>query len=157
MRVERRHFERAARWVSAAALVVVGGIHIEQYVVDHFSAIPTIGPLFLINFIAATGCALALVVPVPRPRIRALVDVAAAATGVAVSAGAFAALLISEHTPLFGFSERGYRLEIVIALVSEGIAVVALLGLVWAIKPRIARIRHLGPALPEGPAVSHRR
>lgn len=82
---------------------------------------------------------------------------AAASAGIAVSAGAFAALLISEHTPLFGFSERGYRLEIVIALVSEGVAVLALLGLVLAIKPRTARIRRLGPALPEGRAVSHRR
>ncbi|MBV9917994.1 MAG: hypothetical protein JO153_15945 [Solirubrobacterales bacterium] len=157
MRVDRRHFERAARWLSAAALLVVGGIHIEQYVVAHFSVIPTIGPLFLVNFIGATACALALVVPLPSPRVRALVDVAAATGGIAISAGAFAALLISEHTPLFGFSERGYRLEIVVALVSEGIAMLALLGLVWAIKPRVARIRGLRPALPDGASVSPRR
>lgn len=63
MRVDRRHFERAARWLSAIALLVVGGIHIEQYAIAHYSAIPAIGPLFLVNFIAATACALALVVP----------------------------------------------------------------------------------------------
>ena len=36
------------------------------------------------------------------------------------------ALLISEHTPLFGFMEHGYRLEIVIAIVAEAVTIVAL-------------------------------
>ena len=36
------------------------------------------------------------------------------------------ALLISEHTALFGFIEQGYRLEIVIAIVAEAVTIVAL-------------------------------
>jgi hypothetical protein len=35
-------------------------------------------------------------------------------------------LLISEHQPLFGFQEHGYRTAIVIALAAEAIAVVTL-------------------------------
>jgi heme A synthase len=34
--------------------------------------------------------------------------------------------LISEHTPLFGFMEAGYRTPIVVALIVEGAAVVLL-------------------------------
>jgi hypothetical protein len=35
-------------------------------------------------------------------------------------------LFVSEHQPLFGFQEDGYRPGIVIALVAEAVAVVAL-------------------------------
>jgi hypothetical protein len=38
---------RVARAMGAIALLVVGGVHLEQYKVAHFSVIPTIGPLFL--------------------------------------------------------------------------------------------------------------
>jgi hypothetical protein len=36
-------------------------------------------------------------------------------------------LLVSEHTPLFGFMESGYRLAIVLTLVLDGLTI-ALLG-----------------------------
>jgi hypothetical protein len=49
-----------------------------------------------------------------------------AAAGVSVAAAAFAALLISEHTPLFGFSEHGYRFVIVLALASDAVAMAML-------------------------------
>jgi hypothetical protein len=48
-----------------------------------------------------------------------------------------AALLISEHTPLLGFMEHGYRLEIVIAIASEAVAIVSL-GIFLAIADRRA-------------------
>jgi hypothetical protein len=35
-------------------------------------------------------------------------------------------LLISEHQPLFGFHEHGYRPAIVLALAAEAVAVVSL-------------------------------
>jgi hypothetical protein len=35
-------------------------------------------------------------------------------------------LLISEHTPLFGFMEHGYRFAIVLALTSEAVAIATL-------------------------------
>jgi hypothetical protein len=60
-----------------------------------------------------------------------VLDSLAALAGIAVAAGALATLLISEHTPLFGFSEHGYRLEIVIAIAAEVAAILALGGLLW--------------------------
>ena len=120
--------ERVSRGLGALALLVVGGVHLEQYQVAHFSVIPTIGPLFLANFIAATTIGLILLARLTAsvgPR-RLRFDSAAALSGVAVATGSFAALLISEHTPLFGFMEHGYRLEIVIALAAEAVAVVSL-------------------------------
>src|ERR1700731_661399 len=85
---------RIARAIGAVALLVVGGIHLEQYTVAHFSVIPTIGPLFLLNFIAATLLGLILLVPIRssagRPRL--LADSLLALSGLGLSAGAFLAL-----------------------------------------------------------------
>jgi hypothetical protein len=117
-----------ARVLGGVALLVVGAVHYQQYAGEHFSAIPTIGTLFLLNFASATVLGLLLIAPIGlRPRrVPALVDGLAALGGIGVSAGALAALLISEHTPLFGFMEQGYRLAIVIAIASEAAAVVLL-------------------------------
>ena len=119
---------RVARTIGAIALLVVGGVHLEQYTAAHFSVIPTIGPLFLVNFIAATSLGLLLLIPIRRSarRGRLLFDSLAALAGIGVAAGALAALLISEHRSLFGFMEHGYRLEIVIAIASEAVAIVSL-------------------------------
>jgi hypothetical protein len=46
--------------------------------------------------------------------------------GIGLAATSFVFLFISEHQPLFGFQEHGYRLGIVVALVAEAAAVVAL-------------------------------
>ena len=131
------------------ALLIVGGVHLEQYTVAHFSVIPTIGPLFLVNFIAATSLGLVLLIPVRRSarRGRRRFDSLAALAGIGVAAGAVAALLISEHTPLFGFMEHGYRPEIVVAIVSEAVAIVSL-GVFLAIADR--RAHALGATLATG-------
>lgn len=134
---ERTIVWRLARAVAAIALLAVGIVHLEQYTVAHYAEVPTIGSLFLVNFVAATSSGLVLLVPIgPNARApRKLLDAAAAIGGAAVAAGALAALLISEHTPLFGFMEHGYRLEIVIAIVAEAVAFIAL-GIVLALGPR---------------------
>jgi hypothetical protein len=118
---------RVTRFLGASALLVVGGVHLEQYTVAHFSAIPTIGPLFLVNFIAASSLGLLLLIPIGHSvhRGRLLLDSLAALAGIGVAVGALAALLISEHTRLFGFMEHGYRLEIVIAIASEVVVIVS--------------------------------
>jgi hypothetical protein len=109
------------------ALLVVGGVHYQQYHYDFYSAIPTIGPLFLANFVAATGLGLFLLSPLRAPgRLGTTLDRLAALAGVGVAAGAFVGLLVSERTPLFGFSEHGYRFTIVVALVAEAVAMVML-------------------------------
>jgi hypothetical protein len=131
---------RIARAIGASALLVVGGVHLEQYTVAHFSVIPTIGPLFLVNFIAATSLGLVLLVPIRRcvGRRRLLFDSIVALAGIGVAVGALTALLISEQKPLFGFMEHGYRLEIVIAIAAEAIAILSL-GVFLAMADRRAK------------------
>ena len=116
------------RLLAAGSLLAVGGVHIQQYTVQDYRVIPTIGPLFLLNFISGTVLGLYFLVPVGRraSRVRLLVDAVAALAGWLVAAGALVALLVSEHTPLFEFMEHGYRFAIVFAIVSEAVAVVAL-------------------------------
>jgi hypothetical protein len=55
-----------------------------------------------------------------------LLDQLAAVAGVGVATGALTALLISEHTPLFGFREHGYRFAIVLAITWEATAIAML-------------------------------
>lgn len=116
------------RLIAAVSLFAVGAVHIQQYSVENYSTVPTIGPLFLVNFIGGTVLGLYFLIPAgPRAgRWRLLIDTGAALTGCMVAGGALIGLLISEHTPLFGFMEHGYRFAIVFAIVSEGVAVVAL-------------------------------
>ena len=118
----------STRLIGALALLATGGIHLEQYLVADFRVVPTIGTLFLVNFVGGTILGLCLLIPARlfAGRIRRLADTIVAVAGCAVASGALAALLISEHTPLFGFMEHGYRLEIVIAMVAEAVAIVAL-------------------------------
>jgi hypothetical protein len=116
------------RLLAAASLLAVGGVHIQQYIVQDYRVIPTIGPLFLLNFIGGTVLGLYFLIPVGRNagRFRLRVDAVAALTGWFLAAGALIALLVSEHTPLFGFMEHGYRFAIVFAIVSEAVAIVTL-------------------------------
>jgi hypothetical protein len=134
---------RIARAIAAIALLVTGAVHLEQYTVAHFSVIPTIGPLFLLNFIAATSLGLVLLLPIrgAARRSRMLFESMTALAGIGVAAGAMAALLISEQTALFGFIEHGYRPEVVIAIAAEAVAILSLgvflvLAEAWPPPPR---------------------
>src|SRR5205807_1703830 len=53
----------ATRTLGAIALLLIGGIHYQQYRYAFYSAVPTIGPLFLANFIGATMLGLFLLAP----------------------------------------------------------------------------------------------
>jgi hypothetical protein len=122
------HSPAVIRVLGAVALLLVGGIHYQQYRYAFYSSVPTIGPLFLLNFIGATVLGLLLLAPIRSRlgRLGALLERFAALAGVGVAAGGLAALLISEQTPLFGFMEHGYRFEIVLALVAEAVATASL-------------------------------
>jgi hypothetical protein len=113
--------------LGAISLLVAGGVHLQQYTVDHYSVVPTIGSLFLPNFISATVTGVILLIPMGAGvrRTRLTFDAAVALIGIGVALGAFVSLLVSEHIPLFGFREYNYREVIVIALVSEAVAVVS--------------------------------
>ena len=99
--------------------------------------VPTIGPLFLLNFLAGSALGVYFLVPSRGARGwgRRVLDLMAAWAGIAVAGGSLIALFVSERTPLFGFMERGYRLEIVIAIVAEAVAVFALGAMVALRRP----------------------
>lgn len=124
----RRWATAVARFAAALALLATGALHIQQYAVADYRVIPTIGTLFLLNFISATVLGLYLLVPAPASpgRVRHWVDTLVALGGLGVAVTSLIALFVSEQTPLFGFMEHGYRLEIVVAIVSEAAATVAL-------------------------------
>ena len=113
------------RMLGALAVLVVGAVHLEQYFAVHISAVHVIGPLFLLNFIGATMIGIGLLIPSPRLR---LLHILLALAGIGLSATSFVFLFISEHQPLFGFHEHGYRAEIIIALAAEAAAVLLLGG-----------------------------
>lgn len=122
------HPTALTRLVAAASLLAIGAVHLQLYIVEDYRVLPTIGPLFLLNFIAGTVLGLYFLVPA-RPRVgsvRLLIDAVAALSGLGVAVGGAVALLVSEHTVLFGFMEHGYRFAIVFTLVAEGTAIVGL-------------------------------
>ena len=135
------------RLIAAASLLAIGGVHLQQYVVQDYRVIPTIGPLFLLNFIGGTVLGLYFLVPARAQvgRVRWLLDSVAAVSGWTIGVAGLVALFISEAMPLFGFMEHGYRLEIVIAIVAEAVTVVALsvfLALSYRRPDRARRVRH---------------
>jgi hypothetical protein len=122
----RQALSLAARVLGALSLLSVGAVHLQQYF-DLYHGVPTIGTLFVMNFVGATIVGLGLLSPVERVLGRAAVVLLALA-GIAQAATAFVFLYISERAPLFGFQEPGYDpTAIMTARVSE-IATVVFLG-----------------------------
>jgi hypothetical protein len=62
--ISRPALARLARYLGALALLGVGVDHLEQYYADFYSAIPTIGTLFVLNFGSAAVIAAGLAAPV---------------------------------------------------------------------------------------------
>jgi hypothetical protein len=134
-----------ARILGALAVLATGAVHLQQYL-WLYSAIPTIGTLFVLNFAAATVIGLGLLAPVERAvgdRLGAIAVGLLATAGIGMAATAFAFLAVSEHTPLFGFMEPGYDpTAIAAARVSELVSVVSLTGFLvgrFAIGARMGR------------------
>ena len=119
-----------SRYLGAASILVVGAIHAQQYYYAYFSAVPTIGTLFLLSFIGAAVVGTVLFAPVRRlgRRTGDLILALAAVGAIGIALGTLVSLLVSEYMPLFGFMESGYRLAIVLTLVFDGLTT-ALLGL----------------------------
>jgi hypothetical protein len=130
-----------SRYLGALGLVGVGLDHLEQFSADHYSAIPTIGTLFALNFAAATLLAAGLLAPVHRLRGRAwtIAPRLLSAGGISVAAGSLAGLLVSESTGLFGFMEAGYRPAILLAIALEGTTTLLLAVHLAATHPRRRR------------------
>ena len=113
------------RTIGALAVLVVGAVHLYEYLANQYSAIAVIGPLFVLNFVGATLSGAGLLLPISRVRrLHALLALGA----IGLSATSFVFLFISEHHSLFGFQEHGYRAAIVIALAAEAVAAVTLVA-----------------------------
>jgi hypothetical protein len=123
----RNHTQFFVRVLAAVLLLFVGADHYYEYSVDQYSVLPTIGTLFLLNFISATGLGLLLLMPL-RPLFHRFAGTAlavAAAAGFGIAMTSLVALLVSEQTKLFGFMESNYRPAILVAIASEAAAAVA--------------------------------
>jgi hypothetical protein len=133
----------ALRYLGALAVLATGVAHIEQYAVDDYSTVPTIGTLFLLNFIAAVVIAVGLVAPLRRVtgRYTDAVRAVLAVGGIGLAVLSLAALFVSESSGLFGFVEHGYRMAIVVAIVVEVAATVFLVAFLVANGTGLRKIR----------------
>ena len=132
--------EEIARYLGAISILLVGVVHAQQYYDAYFSVVPTIGPLFLLSFVGAGIVGAILFAPVHRllPRAGDAILALAAVGAIAIALGTFAALLISEYTPLFGFMESGYRLAVDLTLLFD-VLTTAFLGLfLLLVAPHVA-------------------
>jgi hypothetical protein len=120
---------KIVRRLGALTLLVVGGVHLQQYLAG-YSVVPTIGTLFVLNAIGAAIVAVLLLAPFERLLDERRADLAAillSALGAMIAIGALVALFISESQPLFGFMEDGYSTAILIAIASEAITAILLI------------------------------
>jgi hypothetical protein len=112
------------RRLGVLAILVVGGVHLQQYLSGYHS-IPTIGPLFLLNAIGAGVVAVGLLLPLERWLGGRRGEIAVgllALGGVTIALGALIGLYIAETSTLFGFSEGTFETVMWIAVVSEAAA-----------------------------------
>lgn len=130
----RETFWWVVRRIGAGSLLVVGGVHLWEYM-NGYAEIETIGALFLLNFVAATLLAVGLLLPTERllPRRRGWLVPMLALGGVGLSASSLTMLMIAERRPLFGFMEPGFHPEMIqLSRVSEVVTVVLLGALLLA-------------------------
>jgi hypothetical protein len=126
--------EQALRTLGALSVLAVGAVHLQQYF-SLYSSIPTIGTLFVLNFVGATVIGLGLLAPVERlyDRPPGVLPALLALGGIGLAASSFVFLLISERTPLFGFMEPGYDPTAILASrVAEAVTVLSLAGFLVA-------------------------
>jgi hypothetical protein len=141
----RTTLARLALGVGAAAVLATGADHFYEYSANGFSTVPTIGTLFLLNFLAATLVGVGLVLPLRRIS-RRLADPARtllALSGIGIAATSLVGLWISESSSLFGFTDYGFRATIVVAIVAEATAVVALTAYLLLVRTRRTTLRAL--------------
>jgi hypothetical protein len=119
----------ATRVLGALSVLAVGAVHLQQYL-WLYSAVPTIGMLFILNFVVGVVIGLALLSPLERaagrrgPGLVVLIMLG----GIALATVSFALLLVSEHVSLFGFREPGYDPPAIAASRGAEIAAVVFLG-----------------------------
>jgi hypothetical protein len=111
------------RYLAVVLLLATGAIHLQQFE-GPLRAVPTIGPLFVLNAIGAAVLALALA------GVRGDLARLAALAAIAMTLGDLVALAISRVTVLFNYSEPTLRPAVTLAAIVEVAAVAALGALV---------------------------
>lgn len=111
----------ALRYLSAALVLVVAGVHYQQYV-DSLSQVETIGTLFLLN--AAGGAALAVLLLQRDPMLRTV----GALGSIPLCVGSLVSILLAMGGGIFGYQEPDWRMPVVIAVVAEIAALPVLLA-----------------------------
>jgi hypothetical protein len=133
---EQAQLQRAGRWLwlgvrglGALSVLAVGAVHLQQYDML-YSAIPTIGTLFALNFAGATVIGLGLLAPLEHlpGRMGGAALALLSLGGIGLAATSFVFLLVSERTPLFGFMEPGYDPTAIMTSRAAEVASVVLLG-----------------------------
>src|SRR3954468_10331299 len=107
----------AAYAIGAIALAGEAAVHIQQYA-SLLHGVRWVGPLFLLNAAAS----LVTIAGLAMPRPRALASLA----GIVISTLALAALVVSYGRGIFGWQEGGFRTPVELAIIAEGVAVIAL-------------------------------
>jgi hypothetical protein len=119
---------RRLRQVAALLVLVVAGVHFQQYV-DFMSEVPTVGVLFLLNAAGGAGLLLAMLSGDRVIALLAMIGSLGLAIGSLVSIvialnGSF--LGVALHGSFFGYQETTLRLPIVIAVVAEVLLILVL-------------------------------
>jgi hypothetical protein len=127
-RHRRSAVAQPALYLGALGVLATGVVHIQQYYVENYSTVPTIGTLFFINFVSAVVLTAGLIAPLRRVAgpYRDAIRAAFAVGGIAFAVLSLVALFVSEGSGLFGFVEHGYRTAITLAIVAEAAATVFL-------------------------------
>ena len=113
------------RGLAAGLVLVIAGVHFQQYV-QFMSQVPWVGVLFLLN--AAGGGAIAVALLAPERAVRAL----AALGGIGLAVGSLVSIVITLVSSFAGYHEPSLRAAIVVAIVSEALAVPVLAAIVVA-------------------------
>jgi hypothetical protein len=124
-----REWWLVARLLGAAAVLALGAVHLQQYF-KFYSSVPTIGTMFVLNFLGASAIGLALLAPIERlaGRFASAVVALASLGGIGLAATSFVFLFVSERTPLFGFQEPGYDPAAIAFSRGAEVAAVVVLG-----------------------------
>jgi hypothetical protein len=97
------------RLLGAVAVLVIALIHLQAYG-GPYSAVPTIGELFLLNVAAAAVIGVTLLAPLEHVlgRRSAVAVVLVTTAGIALALVSLLMLVLAERGTLFGFHEPGY-------------------------------------------------
>lgn len=144
----RRILAHGALLAGALAILTTGADHLDEYAANGFSSVPTIGTLFLANFIVATIVGIGLLLPWRQLTRRSgdLIRALLVLSGIGIAASSLIGLWLSESASLFGFTDHGFRSTIVVAVIAESIAIVALLAYLALSELQISRPRVARPA-----------